>query len=171
MKLAVREMLSDELGIMPDYFHELTPMDLDRLGVDPLKLPEREKWVSYCNRELELPYEERTNICLIWLADNKPVGFSTADTIKFGVDAKMHLHVITADNRQQGIGTECVSRSAEFYFDVLKLNRLFCEPNAFNIAPNRALQKAGFKYLKTYETNPGYINYHQSVTRWVLEGQ
>jgi RimJ/RimL family protein N-acetyltransferase len=45
-----------------------------------------------------------------------------------------------------------VKRTVDVYFDRLKLKRLFCEPHAFNTAPNRALQKAGFKYLKTYMT-------------------
>ncbi len=49
------------------------------------------------------------------------------------------------------------------------MKRLFCEPNAFNVAPNRALQKAGFKYPKTHMTVPGAFNYHQAVTRWVME--
>jgi hypothetical protein len=52
---------------------------------------------------------------------------------------------------------------------MLKLKSLFCEPNAFNIGPNRTLQKAGFKYVKTHMTVPGPLNFHQAVTRWVLE--
>jgi hypothetical protein len=52
---------------------------------------------------------------------------------------------------------------------LLELKCLFCEPNAFNVAPNRTLQRAGFKYVKTHETVPGPLNYHQRVTRWVLE--
>jgi hypothetical protein len=43
------------------------------------------------------------------------------------------------------------------------------EPNAFNAAPNRTLQRAGFRYVKTHMTVPGPLNYHQAVTRWVLE--
>ncbi|MDU6731579.1 MAG: GNAT family N-acetyltransferase, partial [Bradyrhizobium sp.] len=46
---------------------------------------------------------------------------------------------------------------------------LFCEPHAYNTAPNRALQKAGFRYVKTYKTVPGPMNYHQAVTRWMIE--
>ena len=52
---------------------------------------------------------------------------------------------------------------------MLKLKSLFCEPHAFNIGPNRTLQKAGFKYLKTHMTVPGPYNFHQAVNRWVLE--
>ena len=55
------------------------------------------------------------------------------------------------------------------YFETLKLKRLFCEPDAFNVAPNRTLQKVGFKYLKTYRTVPSLINFHQAVNRWVYE--
>ena len=54
-------------------------------------------------------------------------------------------------------------RSADINFERLRLKWLFCEPNAFNVAPNRALQKAGFKYLKTHMTVPGPLN-HQAVT-------
>jgi hypothetical protein len=47
--------------------------------------------------------------------------------------------------------------------------KIFCEPNAFNVAPNRTLQKAGFKYLKTHKIVPGPLNFHQAVTRWMIE--
>ncbi len=50
-----------------------------------------------------------------------------------------------------------------------RIDRLYCDPNAYNVAPNRTLQRAGFKYLKSYETVPGAINFRQPVTRWVLE--
>ena len=81
----------------------------------------------------------------------------------------MHLHVIASEHRHQGIGADCVRRSVDLYFERLKLKRIFCEPHAFNVAPNRTLQKAGFKYLKTHMTVPGPLNFHQPVTRWVIE--
>jgi RimJ/RimL family protein N-acetyltransferase len=82
-----------------------------------------------------------------------------------------HLEMLGVDpgRRHQGVGAECVWRSVDLYFDRLKLKRLFCEPHAFNVAPNRTLQKAGFKYLKTHMTVPGPFNFHQAVTRWVIE--
>lgn len=61
------------------------------------------------------------------------------------------------------------SNACDIYFERFKLKRLFCEPNAFNVAPNRAMQKAGFKYVKTHMTVPGPLNFHQAVTRWVME--
>ena len=97
------------------------------------------------------------------------IGFSSCDKISFGERANMHLHVIEDGHRRRGFGTESVRRSVEIYFDRLQLKVLFCEPNAFNEAPNRTLQKAGFKYLKTYVTVPGPMNSRQAVTCWMME--
>jgi RimJ/RimL family protein N-acetyltransferase len=67
------------------------------------------------------------------------------------------------------LGVEFVRRSAGLYFDALRLRRLFCQPNALNTAPNRTLQAAGFRYVKTLTTVPSRLNYRQAVTRWVLD--
>ncbi len=81
----------------------------------------------------------------------------------------MHLHVVDAHRRRSGLGNVLVRQTAALYFEALELKRLFCEPNAFNVAPNRTLQTAGFRYVKTHMTIPGPLNHHQEVTRWVLE--
>jgi len=94
---------------------------------------------------------------------------SSCDKIVFGEHASMHLHVFEPSLRHQGIGAECVSRGVDIYFEKLRLKCLFCEPNAFNVGPNRALQKAGFRYVKTHMTVPGPLNFRQAVTRWVIE--
>ena len=113
--------------------------------------------------------DKRLGFLVIWLLDDQAVGFSSCDKIVFGERANMHLHVAEPQRRHQGIGTECVRRSVEIYFQKVRLKSFFCEPNAFNVGPNRTLQKVGFKYLKTHMTVPGPLNYYQAVTRRVLE--
>jgi RimJ/RimL family protein N-acetyltransferase len=81
----------------------------------------------------------------------------------------MHLHIVDPERRKGGVGTTCVRATVKLYFEWLQLERLFCAPNAFNVAPNRTLQRAGFTYVKTHMTVPGWINYRQAVTQWVLE--
>ena len=169
MTLTVREMMSSEVNIIIQYFQDSTPEHLETLGVDPSRLPPAESWRERLQRECTLPIEQRTVMLVIWLADDQPVGFSTSDKIRYGEQAHMHLHVTEPERRHQGTGVECVRRSADIYFERLKLKRLFCEPNAFNVPPNRTLQKAGFKYLKTHMTVPGPLNFRQAVTRWVME--
>ena len=171
MALTVREMMGTEIDLIIEYFHRSTPEHLEILGVDPSRLPAAESWRERFRRESMQPVEPRGWIVLIWLLDDQPVGFSSSDKITYGEQANMHLHVVDPERRHRGIGAECVRRSVDIYFELLKLKlkRLFCEPNAFNVAPNRTLQKAGFKYLKTHMTVPGPLNYHQTVTRWVIE--
>ena len=169
MTLTVREMMASEVDVIIQYFQDSTPEHLETLGVDPTRLPPVQSWRERLQRECTLPIEQRTMMLVIWLSDGQPVGFSTSDKIRYGEQAHMHLHVTEPERRHQGTGVECVRRSADIYFERLKLKRLFCEPNAFNVPPNRTLQKAGFKYLKTHMTVPGPLNFHQAVTRWVME--
>ena len=158
-----------EARLIIDYFHSSTPEHLELLGVDPTRLPEPDRWLAIYVEDACKPLAERDFLLVIWELDGDPVGFSTADTITFGHQARMHLHIVNPDRRRAGIGVWCVQQTAQLYFEVLQLERLICEPNAFNVAPNRTLQRAGFRYVKTYMTVPGWLNNHQAVTRWVLE--
>jgi RimJ/RimL family protein N-acetyltransferase len=169
VRLTVREMQLDEVETVIRYFHESPVEHLEMMGVDPTKLPDPAIWLARYSDDYKRPVEDRKTFLVIWLSDDTVVGFSTADRIVYGQEAYMHLHVLSPDQRNRGIGAACVRGSARIYFDILKLERLYCQPNAFNVAPHRTLQRAGFKYLKTFKTVPGPLNYRQAVTRWVLE--
>jgi RimJ/RimL family protein N-acetyltransferase len=169
MSLVIREMALEEVGLIIDYFHGSTPEHLDLLGVDPTRLPAPESWRDHYAGEYQKPIRDRSTVLVLWELDEAPVGFSTADKITYGEQANMHLHVVDPSRRGSGIGSQCVRETADLYFEALALRRLLCEPNAFNAAPNRTLQSVGFRYVKTHRTVPGPLNYHQPVTRWVLE--
>jgi RimJ/RimL family protein N-acetyltransferase len=167
--LIVREMQLSEVGVRIDYFHDSSDDHLRTLGVDRALLLSREEWRSAYEEDDARPIEQRGNYSLIWELDGETVGFSSADRISFGKEAFMHLHVVKPDLRGRGLGARFVRISAGHYFRALELERLFCEPNAFNVAPNRTLQRAGFRYLFTHEAQPGPMNFFQATTRWVLE--
>jgi RimJ/RimL family protein N-acetyltransferase len=167
--LRVREMELSEVDIRIDYFHDSTDEYLTKLGVDRQLLPSRRAWREWYDADYARPIRERENYSLVWLLDGEIVGFSSTDQIRFGEQAFMHLHIVKHDRQRSGLGTKFVKLSAEKYFDALQLRRLYCQPNAFNVAPNRTLQKAGFRYLFTAEMAPSTINFVQPVTRWVLE--
>ena len=145
MNLSVRLMRLSEVGLIVDYFHEASPEHLETMGVDPSRLPPRDIWLERLNANLAHPSAERETLQTLWLGNGAPLGFSTADKIVSGERANMHLHIFAADDRNRGCGAACVRLTADLYFDMLELKRLFCEPNAFNVAPNRTLQAAGFK--------------------------
>lgn len=171
MKLNVREMRLDEVGLIVDYFHQSTPEHLEMLGVDPTRLRPPAQWLEYYSEEYVKPIEKRQTLLVVWEQDGAPIGFSSTDKIVYGKEAYMHLHIVRPEHRKVGVGATCVQGSARIYFERLWLEYLYCEPNAFNVAPNRTLQTAGFKYVKTHKTVPGPLNYHQAVNRWMMKKQ
>jgi RimJ/RimL family protein N-acetyltransferase len=162
-------MLLEETGLVIDYFHGSTAEHLETLGVDPTRLPGRSQWQQLYALDFAQPIEKRRSVLVLWESEGTSMGFSSVDKIAYGEHAYMHLHVVNPQKRHSGYGEACVRRSVEIYFDLLKLDRLYCEPNAFNVAPNRTLQKAGFRYVKTHNTVPGPLNFHQPVTQWVYD--
>ena len=164
-----RLMQLSESHLVIDYFLSATAEYLNGLGVDPTRVPDRSQWQSRFEQQFALPIEQRKVILVLWELDGRPCGFSSSDKIRFGDEAYMHLHVLEPERRQRGNGAIFVRQTAKLYFEALQIKRLFCEPYALNVAPNRTLQKAGFKYVKTHETVPGPMNFHQPVTRWMIE--
>jgi RimJ/RimL family protein N-acetyltransferase len=167
--LVVREMQLDEVDFRIDYFHDSSDEHLRTLGVDRALLPTRAAWRQFYAEDYARPLRERESYSLIWELDGEVVGFSSVDRIHFGSEAFMHLHILNPAQRKEGLGAKFVRESAAIYFRVLELERLFCEPNAFNVAPNRTLQRVGFRYLFTHEAQPSPINPRQVTTRWVLD--
>ena len=165
----VRPMRLEEVDVRIDYFHDASDEYLAHLGVDRALLPGREEWRAHYERDFARPLAERDTYNLAWELDGRLVGFSSVDHIEFGAEAFMHLHIVEVPLRHSGLGTEFVRLSVDHYFDALLLQRLFCQPNAFNLAPNRTLQRAGFSYVFTAEMQPSSINFPQPITRWVLE--
>ncbi len=106
---------------------------------------------------------------MIWQINDIPVGHSHINNIIFGKQAYMHLHLWNSYNRQKGNGTYYVTESLKYYFEKFRLEKIFCQPNSLNNAPNKTLERAGFEFIKTYETIPGWLNFKQFVNLWRLE--
>ncbi|HWY34787.1 MAG TPA: GNAT family protein, partial [Nitrosopumilaceae archaeon] len=102
------------------------------------------------------------------LLNNKNIGHSNVNKIVFGEEAHMHLHIWSEDVRKKGVGAELVKLTIPYFFENLKLKKLYCEPYALNQAPNKTLQKVGFEFVKKYRTTPGWLNFEQEVNLWVI---
>jgi len=168
-QLAVRPMDQDGARLAVDYFHDASDEHLDRMGVERDLLPERDDWMRAFAAEERRPLGQRSSYGIVWELDGQVVGFSRTERIRLGEQAFMHLHILQVPDRRQGHGARFVRLSAHHYFDVLGLRRLHCEPNAYNVAPNRALQRAGFRYVDTHDDAPTPLNPYQPLTRWTLD--
>lgn len=168
-RIHVRPMELDEVGIRIEYFLGASDEFLTTMGVDRTALPTREAWHAAYVEEYALPLRDRPVVSLVWEVEDEVVGFSTADRIVPGHEAYMHLHLVNAELRGRGLGTRFVRESARTYVELLELARLYCEANAFNTAPHRTVQRAGFRYVLTHHAQPLPINFPQITTRWVIE--
>jgi len=158
----------EEYELMLDYFYSADDPFLRGMGVDRLKLPQRDKWLDALLVDHEKPDKERDRFYLVWIFRGQRVGHSSINNIVPQTEAFIHLHLWNSKFRKAGLGTEFVRRSASFYFERFNLRKLVCEPWAGNVAPNRVLEKLGFTFVRQYRTIPGVIAYEQDVNRYEL---
>ncbi len=168
MERNIRELDLGDMNPVIDYFLDADDEALKTMGVDREKLPEKGEWRIMLLEEFDRSISSKKNYYLIWLLDGKPVGHSNINKIAYEKEAYMHLHPWDRDNGQGGDRDYYARRCVALFFDLFKLERIVCEPNAEDAVVNRTLEKIGFELEKTYDTVPGSINFHQTVNRWVL---
>ena len=169
MKISIREMTMPDIELVIDYFVNADADFLSGMGADKDKLPSKTVWVQNLKNELEKPISDKEYYYLIWLIDDLPIGHSNINKIVYGKFANMHLHMWNSPIRRKGLGLRFVELSIPYYFKKFKLEKLICEPYANNIGPNKLLKKAGFSFIKEYDTMPGIINFYQSVNRYEMK--
>lgn len=167
--LSVRPLQASDIDDIADYWLHSDPDFLRGMGVDLDKLPSRSFWTDMLLEQLGQTLEEKKSYCFIWQLAGKAVGHSNVNKIVFGSEAYMHLHLWPTDIRQKGLGTAFVKMTLPYFFEHLQLQKIYCEPYSLNPAPNKTLEKAGFRFVKTYTTTPGWINFEQAVNLWEIE--
>jgi len=169
VELGERELGPDEMHLRVEYFHSSSEAYLLQMGFDRAPLPPRDGWLAAHVADGSRPPDQRAASWLAWERSGVVVGFGSIDRIADGEEAFLHLHLLDEDRRHHGPGARFVRLSGARFIELFARRRLLSEPNAFNAAPNRALQRAGFRDLFTHETTPGPYNPRQPVTRWVLD--
>jgi ribosomal-protein-alanine N-acetyltransferase len=166
--LTVRELHTNDIPALVNYWMRASPDFLTGMGVDLAKLPSAKDFSERLNSQLLLPVDKRVSYCLIWELDGERVGHCNTNPTFFGNEAMMHLHMWNSENRGAGYGLEFVNLSLPHFFKTLQLKKLISEPYALNPSPNKTLNKAGFELVKEYTTVPGSLNFEQPVKRWEL---
>lgn len=168
MSLSVQELKYHYIDSIIQYFLNADPSFLVKMGVDEKKLPNSEQWRKSISSEMQKSLSEKTIYYLIWFKDEKAIGHSNINNIKFGESAFMHLHIWKEENRKAGYGQKLIKMSIQTYFEKFKLKELFCQPKSNNSAPNELLKTLGFEYIKSYICIPGSINFEQEVNLYRL---
>lgn len=168
-RLSVRELRTDDIPLIADYWEHSDLQYLISIGVDPEKITPRKTFISTLSRQLSLPKEERNAYCIIWLLDEIPIGHCNTNPTKYGNDAYMHLHIWKPELRNKGLGLAFLKKTIPLLFENLQLNVLYSQPNAANKAANRTLEKLGFDFVDELETLPESITSRQMVKKWELD--
>lgn len=167
-KLTVRELQEKDIDAIADYWLHSDAAFLQGMGVDLAKLPTRDEWRAMLTEQLNTPLLEKKSYCIIWEVEGNAVGHSNINKIVLGQEAYMHLHLWDPEARKKGYGTRLIHLTLPYFFEAYQLKTLYCEPYALNPAPNRTLQRAGFRPIKEYITTPGWINFEQPVRLWAM---
>ena len=166
--LSVREIISDDIVKIADYWMNAEQAYLVSMGVEQGKMPGRNDLVNMLMAQIDSSYGEKNSYAIIWLSDGSPIGHSNINRIVYAEEASLHLHLWDQHNRKRGLGSILLKMSLPYYFRNFKLRKLYSEPYALNPAPNNTLKKLGFNLVKRYRTIPGSINFEQEVFRWEL---
>jgi RimJ/RimL family protein N-acetyltransferase len=147
--LTTREPCAEDVAHIVQYWRDATPDDLERMGVDPARLPAADELRSSFLEMLATAPADRSWSCHIWLLDDQPVGMATLKDITPAREGSMHLHMWRRDARGKGQGAILFCASALHFYDALHLQRMLCEPRRANPLPNRMLERIGFPLLGT----------------------
>ena len=167
--LTVRELEQKDVRMIADYWFTATPEYLNNMGVDTTKMPSREDFTAMLATQLTLPYNEKKGYAVIWEVNGKSIGHSNLNPVEYGDHGYMHLHIWQPEYRKSGYGTELIKLTLPYFFNNMHLQKIYCQPYALNGAPNKTLDKAGFKFVKEYITTPGSITFEQPVNLWEIE--
>ena len=167
-QLSVRELHSSDIEHIAQYWLDSDPKFLISMGVDLAKLPSKSGLTAALLEQLNQPLPNKQSYCIIWELDKIPIGHCNINKIKFAEEAFMHLHLWDSKTRKKGMGISLIKMTLPYFFQNFELKKLYCEPYALNPAPNKTLEKVGFKFIKQYLTIPGSLNFEQQVNRWEL---
>jgi len=114
-RLSVRELMSEDIDSIADYWQKSDPGFLQGMGVDLSKIPARDQFVAMLSEQVRLPLAEKNSYCIIWLLNAQPIGHSNINKIVFAEEAYMHLHLWNAPSRKKGLGATLVRMTLPYF--------------------------------------------------------
>jgi RimJ/RimL family protein N-acetyltransferase len=168
MQLRVRDLQSEDIPLIAEYWESQTPDDIRRMHLDPSKLAPA-GFVEWLTKLLPIPVLERVSDPLIWEAESRAVGFTNLNGFDRPHSAEVHLHMFEKGLRGQGLGRQLFRMSVHAYFERHGLAEIYCQPASDNPYPNGMMKALGVPIAKTYVTLPSFICFEHEVNRYVFK--
>ena len=149
MNFSVRPLAEKDFDNFINYWGELSPADVERMGVAVDRMPSPAKMRADLEAMLAIPNERAESFVLAWCVNGQAIGHSSLKDIVPGDFGSIHLHMWRADLRGKGYGPGLFCLAVLDFYRRFNLKRMICEPKADNPAPNRLLQRIGFPLVST----------------------
>lgn len=167
-EITVREVEKDDIQYIVGYWNNSSTDVLLAMGIDINNIESLKNLGDRLEKQLELSYENKAAFVLVAMIDEKRIGHCYVNNLIYGKEAFMHLHIWKTNMHKKGMGSEMVRQSIPHFFEKLKLQTLFCEPAAMNPAPNKTLERIGFKFIKRHTTIPAGWTFQLEVNHWEM---
>lgn len=171
VKLSIRLLTLNDIPHIVRYWHENSDENLVRMGADKNKLGSEEEFTQFLKNLCKAPLEKVNSCYMIWLIDNKLVGYNALKDIQHGDIAHMHLHMWDSEYRGKGYDAQFFSMAALEFYKLFNLKMILCEPRSSYHMPNKMLTKIDFKKWKTYVSTASELSLTSEVNSYIIDPQ
>lgn len=148
--LSIRPLEENDIPYIVRYWFENDDENLLRIGADKAKFICPHSFAQSLEIVCKTPLEQVKSYYLVWLIDNKPIGYNALKDICVDGIAHMHLNMWDSAYRGKGYGAKLFCMAALKFYQLFQLKMILCEPRSTNPMPNKMLTKIGFQKWKTY---------------------
>lgn len=168
MNLTIQELQKDHIPHILGYWKNASQEELLAMGISLNHVSVLDNLGGRLEKQLQLPYEKKGAFVFVAFVGEQAVGHCYVNNLLFGKEAFMHLHIWKSNTHKKGLGSQMVKECIPHFFEKLKLQTLFCEPAAMNPAPNKTLEKIGFRFIKRHTTIPSGWTFQMEVNLWEM---
>jgi RimJ/RimL family protein N-acetyltransferase len=159
----------EDIPYIVSYWFENSDTNLIQMGADKTKFHSSEEFSNSLRKICNSPLENVKHFYMIWLIDNKPIGYNALkDIVKNGI-AHMHLHMWNTEYRGKGYGAKLFCMAALEFYQIFNLKMILCEPRSSNPMPNKMLTKIGFEKWKTYLSTASELSLTCELNSYIID--
>ncbi|STX51496.1 ribosomal-protein-alanine acetyltransferase [Legionella busanensis] len=167
--LSIRALKETDIPSIVNYWFENTDANFNRMGADKTKFNSKTNFVDSLKTICNASLDQVTSYYLIWLIDEKAVGYSALKDIVKQQIAHIHLHMWDEKNRGKGHGAKLFCMAALEFYKIFNLKMMLCEPRSSNNMPNKMLTNIGFQKWKTYLSTSSELSLTCELNSYIID--
>ncbi len=167
--LTIRPLTEEDIPYIVRYWFENSDENIIQMGADKTKLNSQIEFSNQLQTMCNAALEKTKSYYMIWLIDNKPIGYNALKDIQKDEIAHMHLHMWNSEYRGKGYGAKLFCMAALEFYNMFNLKMILCEPRSSNPMPNRMLTKIGFKKWRTYLSTSSELSLTCELNSYIID--